>query len=233
MIQTLTGCTIAFDLDGTLVDSAPDIHTALNRTLALIGLPPATLDQTRAWIGHGGRALIQRASNAHGVIHMPETLDGLLAAFIRAYQDDVATLTTIWPGVESALDSLAASGATLVICTNKPGVLSVELLRALNLSPRFAAVISPEMVANRKPHADHYIHAIRAAGGDIARSLMVGDSAADVGSAHAAGAPVALVSFGYTDTAPELLGADAVFRHYDDFPGLAARLLARQPMPRA
>jgi phosphoglycolate phosphatase len=230
--MNLTHATIAFDLDGTLVDSAPDIHTALNRILAIESLPPATLDQTRTWVGHGARLLIQRAAASHGVTHTPERLEELFAEFIRVYADDIATHSTIWPGVESALDALAASGARLVVCTNKPSRLSNLLLDALGLLPRFEAVIGPDMVPNRKPHADHYLHAIRAVSGDPARSLMVGDSAADIGSAHAAGAPCAIVSFGYTDTAPELLGADAVFDHFDELPGLAARLLSRQPTPR-
>ena len=139
----------------------------------------------------------------------------------------------LFPGVEAALEQLAAAGASLCVCTNKRTDLSNQLLAALDLASHFTAVLGADSVKNRKPHPDHFIAAVRAAKGDPARALMVGDSAADVGTGKAAGAPVAIYACGYTDTAPELLGADAVFRHFNELPDLAARLLLRpQPTPR-
>jgi phosphoglycolate phosphatase len=127
--------------------------------------------------------------------------------------------------VPEVLDALKAAGARLCVCTNKRGFLSVKLLETLGLAHRFAAIVGADQVSNRKPHPDHYVHAIRAAGGDPARSAMVGDSINDVMSAKAAGAPVAVYAHGYTETAPDLLGADAVFKHFTDLPDLLVRLL--------
>lgn len=228
----LSGHTIAFDLDGTLVDTAGDLHRALNHVMAAEGLPLATLADVRAFVGQGARALIIRACGVHGIHHDDRKLDALTEAYTDAYAQDIAAHSVIWPGAEAALAKLAAAGAILCVCTNKRTFLSNQLLAELNFAHPFAAVVGADSVRNRKPHPDHFIAAVRAAKGDPARALMVGDSAADVGSAKAAGAPVALVSFGYTDTAPELLGADAVFTHYDDLPELASRLLGLQPTPR-
>jgi phosphoglycolate phosphatase len=224
--DALAGCTIAFDLDGTLVDSAPDIHRALVAIMAQQALPAPSLADVHTFIGQGARATIVRAGAVHGVYYEEAELDRLTEQFTDIYASDIAALTRPWPGVEAALGELRAEGAVLCVCTNKRTHLSNRLLSALNLSHWFAAVIGADDVARKKPHPDHFIAAVRAAKGDPARALMVGDSAADVGSAHGANAPVALVSFGYTDTAPELLGADAVFSHFDELPGLTRKLLA-------
>jgi phosphoglycolate phosphatase len=231
-MANLSGYTIAFDLDGTLVDTAPDLHRALTHVMSTEGLPPATLEDVRNFVGQGPRALIVRAFAVHGVFHDDRRLGDITEAYVRAYASDIAAHSTVFPGLVEAMDHLAAMGAIFCVCTNKRTDLSNRLLAALDLSKYFAAVIGADSVKNRKPHPDHFIAAIRAAGGDPARALMVGDSAADVGSAKAANAPVAVVSFGYTDTAPALLGADAVLHNYTDLPDLAVRLLNRQPTPR-
>jgi phosphoglycolate phosphatase len=134
--------------------------------------------------------------------------------------------------VIEALDNLQALGASLCVCTNKGTKLSNQLLDAVGLSKYFSAVIGADQLRNRKPHPDHYLFAIRSARGVPARSLMIGDSSNDVQTAKAAGAPVAVYAYGYTDTAPYLLGADAVFKHFEELPDLAVRLLNYQPIPR-
>jgi len=223
----LSGYTIAFDLDGTLVETVGDLHTALNVVMESEGLPPPTLADVRNFVGQGARALIIRACAVHGVYYDDAKLDQLMDQYIAAYSQDIATHSHPYPGLIDTLETLKQQGATLCVCTNKRTSLSVQLLDHLDMSKHFVAITGADKVANRKPHPDHFIHAVRAAGGDPAKALMVGDSAADVGSAKAAGAPVVVVSFGYTDTAPALLGADAVFTHYSELPGLAARLLNR------
>jgi len=231
-MANLSGYTIVFDLDGTLVDTAPDLHRALNHVMATEGLPPASLQDVRTFVGQGPRALIVRACAVHGVYHDDMKLSAITEAYVRAYASDIAARSTIFPGLIDALDRLTAMGAIFCVCTNKRTDLSNQLLAALGMSRRFAAVLGADSVRNRKPHPDHFIASVRAAGGDPARAMMVGDSSADVGSAKAASAPVAVVSFGYTDTAPELLGADAVLHNYTDLPDLAVRLLNPQPTPR-
>jgi phosphoglycolate phosphatase len=228
----LAGCTIAFDLDGTLVDSAPDLATALNKVLAQEGLPPASLADARNFVGQGARALMVRAFAVHKIHPEPKELDRLTEAYISAYAEDISSRSQVYPGLVEALEALAAAGAKLCVCTNKRTDLSVVLVRDMGLSRHFSAIVGSDAVKNRKPHPDHFVAAIRAAGGDPARALMVGDSSNDVNSAKAAGAPVLVYAYGYTDTAPELLGADAVFYHYSELVSLTARMLGSQPTPR-
>ena len=227
--MNLSGCTIVFDLDGTLVDSAPDLTTALNRVLAKEGLPPASLEDARTFVGQGARALIVRAWAVHKLHPEPAELDRLTEAYIAALADDVSSRSTVYPGLISALDALKTAGAFMCVCTNKRTDLSVMLIRDMGLSSYFAAVVGSDIVTNRKPHPDHFVGAVRMAGGDPARALMVGDSSNDVNSAKAAGAPVLIYGPGYSDTAPELLGADAVFYTYADLPDLAVRMLRQVP----
>lgn len=229
MAGALADATIVFDLDGTLVDTAPDLVRALNATLDLEGLPQAPLATVRLMVGRGARVLLERAAGLSGVSFSAERLDQLTAAFIEHYRADIARHSRPFPGVEAALDALAAEGARLCVCTNKRTDLSQLLLDALQLTHRFSAIVGADAVANRKPHPDHFRSAVASAGGIVRRSLMVGDTAADVGAAKGAGAPVALVRFGYCEDDIERLGADAIIDRYVDLPGAARRLIAARP----
>lgn len=228
-MTNLSGYTIAFDLDGTLVETVGDLHRALNHVLEAEGLPLATVAEMRNFVGQGARDLITRAFGVHGRLLDEATLDRLTDLYTEVYSADIAALSHPYPGLLEALDVLHGWGARLCVCTNKRTFLSVKLLKALGMADRFAAIVGADEVKNRKPHPEHYLHAIRTAGGDPARSVMVGDSINDVLSARNAGAPVAVYAFGYTDTAPDLLGADAVFTHFTDLPDLLVRLLTSQP----
>lgn len=228
-MTNLSGYTIAFDLDGTLIETVGDIHTALNKVLAAEGVPLATLEDIRNFVGQGARALIIRALAVHGIHPDDARLDKLTEDYIAHYAADIATHSHPYHGLLDALDRLQAMGATVCVCTNKRTDLSVQLLTELKMHHRFAAIVGADQVKNRKPHPDHYLQAVRAAHGDPARSLMVGDSINDVLSARAADAPVIVYAGGYTDTAPDLLGADAVFSHYTEMPDLIVSLLGSQP----
>lgn len=228
-MANLSGYTIAFDLDGTLIETVGDLHRALNVVLASEGLPAATVEEMRGYVGQGARALLIRALGAHGLHPDSQKIDALTEAYIAEYATDIAGTSHPFPGLLEALDTLQAWGATLCVCTNKRTELSVKLLTVLGLQHRFAAIVGGDGVKNRKPHPDHFLEAIRAAHGDPAKSAMVGDSINDVLSATAAGAPVAVYAYGYTDTAPDLLGADAVFTQFTDLPDLLVRLLDAQP----
>ena len=184
---------VVFDLDGTLVDTAPDLVRALNQTLDLEGLPRVQLDMVRRMVGKGARALIERGAGLAGVSFSVERLDQLTKAFIEHYRADIARDSVPFPGAAAALDALAAEGAKLAICTNKRTDLSQLLLEALGLAAKFSAIIGADAVAQRKPHPEHYRAAVSRAGGSVRRSLMVGDTATDVAAAKGAGAPVALV----------------------------------------
>jgi phosphoglycolate phosphatase len=192
----LADATIVFDLDGTLVDTAPDIVRALNETMDLEGLPRVKLETVRDLVGHGARVLIERASAQHGVTFSAARLDQLTNEFVGFYAADIARESKPFDGVLEAMDTLANLGAKLAVCTNKRTALSVQLLDALKMSERFSAIVGADAVTDRKPHPDHYRAAVTRAGGVVRRSVMVGDGAADVGAARGAGAPVCIVSFG-------------------------------------
>jgi len=180
-------------------------------------------------VGQGARVLIERASAAAGVTFGMERLDQLTAAFIEFYRADIARESRPFPGVESALQELAALGAKLAVCTNKRTELSNMLLDALDLGRYFSAVVGADAVTQRKPHPEHYQAAVQRAGGTLRRSIMVGDSAADVGAARAASAPVLAVTFGYCDGGADKLGADALIFRFSEVPPACRRLLAARP----
>jgi phosphoglycolate phosphatase len=219
--MSFTGVTIAFDLDGTLVDTAPDLIGALNLVLGERRLPPLPVAAARALVGRGARYLIEHGFRSAGEPLEADEIGGLTTRFIELYRGRIASESRPFPNLLAALDELLGAGARLVVCTNKRTDLSLALLDALGMTPRFAAVIGADAAPAAKPDPRHFIHSILAAGGDPARAMMVGDSFNDVASAQAAGAPVVVVSFGYTETPAADLGADALI---DDFAELAGAL---------
>lgn len=226
---SLAGATIVFDLDGTLIDTAPDLIATLNVLLAEQGVAPLGLASARSMIGRGARALIARGFEAAGAPADAETLDRLFERFITHYRANIAIDSRPFPGVIAALDRLASSGARLAVCTNKRTDLSLALLAALDLTHHFAAVIGADATPAAKPDPRHLILTVQRAGGQIKRAVMVGDSASDLGAARAAGVPVILVSFGYTDVPARDLGADALIDHFDQLAESCVGLLSGSP----
>ncbi len=225
--QSLAGWTIAWDLDGTLVDSAPDLVRALNVILAEEGLPAAPLQEARDFVGHGARALINRAMIAAGRPDLPDALlDSLTDRFIEHYAADIAAHTRFFPGVLETLDSLSAHGATHAVCTNKRTGLSVQLLTELGAADRFAAIFGADSATRKKPDPAHLFEAIAAANGDPSRMIMVGDSRTDSGAARGAGAPFILVSFGYPAEALEGIPHDVLAHSAQDIAAACLRFAA-------
>lgn len=224
-MRDLEGWTIAFDLDGTLVETAPDLVGTLNRLLAQQKLPPVPLETARHLIGHGAVALLKRGFEAAGARWDEAASPALLKAFLADYLDHIADHSTAYPGSVEALDQLAARGAILCVATNKPTDLAVALFDAIHLSDRFAAICGPRSVSARKPDAAHIREAVIQAGGDPGRAIMVGDSITDLDAARATGVPCILTTFGYTDTPAADLGADAVIAHFSELPAVISRLI--------
>jgi phosphoglycolate phosphatase len=222
---SLSGAIIIFDLDGTLVDTAPDLVRALNVVLTADGFPPASLALARAMVGRGGRALLRRAYARSGTALPEPVLDARVAQFLAAYETGVADLSQPFPGAEAALEAFAAAGATCVIATNKPQRLTELLIEAIGWRGRFARLVGADAASRKKPHAAHLREA---AGGaeKIARAVMFGDSDVDVAAARAAGVPVAVMRHGYSETPADRLGADRVLESLEECPGAAAALLA-------
>ena len=222
--------TIAFDLDGTLVDTAPDLISALNFILDREGLPPVPLDAARNMIGAGARKLLERGLELEGRAASVWDIDRLSADFIAYYAAHIADASRPFEGLERALDDLAALGCRLAVCTNKLEWLSRRLLDELGLSRRFAAICGADTFGVSKPDPAILRQTIARAGGNPSSSIMVGDAGTDVGVARRAGVPVIGVTFGYTNIPMADLKPDRVIGHMRDLPAAVDELLWR---PRA
>ena len=218
--------TIVFDLDGTLVDTAPDLINALNYVLDREGLPPVPLHAARNMIGAGARKLIERGLDAEGRVMTVKDVDRLTADFIDHYAEHIADASRPFEGLERALDDLAARGFRLAVCTNKLEWLSKRLLDQLQLAPRFAAICGADTFGVQKPDPTILRETVARAGGRISASIMVGDAGTDVGVARRAGVPVIGVGFGYTDVPIAELKPDRLIQHMRDLPEAVTSLTA-------
>src|ERR1041384_7425500 len=207
--------TIVFALDGTLIDPAPDLIGTLNVILARHDVAPVAFDEARTMIGAGVKPLLQRALASKGEQRAPEEIDRLFAEYLEIYAAHISDHSRPFPGLEQALDRLAAQRCRLAVCTNKLEWLSVKLLNELNLTARFSAICGQDTFTMRKPDPDMLRLTIARAGGDTGHAVMVGDSMTDVATARAAGIPVIAVDFGYTEKPPAELGADRLISHFD------------------
>lgn len=200
-----------FDLDGTLVDTAPDIIDALNRTLSDLGLTPVDEATGRSFIGGGARKLVADGMAKSGGRNASEDeIDAAYARFIGYYTENFAVRSTLYPGVREALNTLAETGLSMGVCTNKPHDLSLDVLDAFGLHKYFRAVVGGDALPERKPAAGHLLETARRTAPEFQRAIMIGDSPTDVAAARNAGVPVVVVNYGYTVTPAEDLGADAV-----------------------
>jgi phosphoglycolate phosphatase len=214
--------TIVFDLDGTLVDTAPDLVAAANHVLGHVGLPPVDAQTLRPYIGHGARVMIERAT---AVAKLSEAEhERLLERFLDYYSANIAVDSRPFEGAVDALERFKAAGAKLAVCTNKREGMSRLLLDALDLSRFFSAIAGRDTLPNSKPHPGHLLGTIDLAGGDPSRAVMIGDSNVDIATAKAAGVPVIAVSFGYTDTPIAEFEPDAVIDHYRELEAAIAAL---------
>lgn len=217
---------IAFDLDGTLVDTAPDLLDTLDVVLDEAGAARLPREDTRKMIGAGARALVQRGLDAAGIrLDKPEA-DQLYERFLEHYAAHIADSSAPFPGLIPALDALTAQGHVLAVCTNKLEYLSRLLLDRLGLTERFAVIAGSDTFAVHKPDAGHLIGTIERAGGHVERAIMVGDSVTDVLTARNARVPVIVVPFGYTDTPAAELGGDVLIEHFDLLPQTVEHLLS-------
>ena len=207
---------VIFDLDGTLVDTAPDLWRATNHVLASRGRRPVTLQDVRAFVGHGARALISRGLKATGEGADPETIEILFAEFVRYYGEHIAESSEAFPGAVALLNRLTNEGFRLAVCTNKLEGLSVDLLEALDLAKYFDAVVGPDTIGIAKPDPQIYRETLRRMAKPIGPSVLIGDSETDVRLARAAGVPVIGVTFGYTPRPVAEFGPDFLISHFDE-----------------
>jgi phosphoglycolate phosphatase len=222
-------CTIVFDLDGTLIDTAPDLIHTLNLILTQEGLPALPYAEARNLIGGGAQVMIERALAAEGRDATAAEMDRLYAAFIAYYSEHIADRSRPFPELERTLDDLSAVGLKLAVCTNKLEWLSLRLLQALNLTGRFAAICGPDTFRVAKPDPEIFWQTVRRAGGEPSRAIMIGDSKTDVHTARAARVPVVAVDFGYSDVPIASLEPDRIISSFLDLPAAISDLLALKP----
>jgi phosphoglycolate phosphatase len=211
---------LIFDLDGTLVDSAPDLRAALNEMLSGMRRRELTSDEVRRMIGDGTRALVERALTATSTV---TDVDAAHRRFLQLYEAAPAKLSRLYPGVEATLKSLRASGARLAICTNKPQAATLGVLEGFRIAGYFDAVLGGDAVPFRKPDPRHLVAAIERLGATTNDAVMIGDNENDYAAARAAGIPVILMRHGYLRVPPETLVPDAWLDHFRDIPQALAR----------
>lgn len=188
---------IIYDLDGTLVDSVPDIAVALNISLAASGLPPVDEGTVRDWVGNGARKLVERALRHSGQPADAASIDSVYRQFLEDYSRHLCEKTVIYPGVAECLQRCRVAGWVQAVVTNKPEALAKGLLQALELDRYFAAVLGGDSLPEKKPHPAPLETVMRGQGADRSRALMVGDSETDLEAARAAGIDSIAVSYGY------------------------------------
>ncbi|WP_421695632.1 phosphoglycolate phosphatase [Aestuariivirga sp.] len=206
---------VIFDLDGTLVDTAPDLMRATNHVLEGIGRRPLAMEEVRAFVGHGARSLLTRGLAATGGLPDAYDVEADYKRFVDYYSSNIAAGSTAFPGLVTLLERLKAEGFGLGVCTNKLEGLSVQLLDALDLSKYFGSVIGPDTLGIAKPDPRPFFEAVSRLNLDSPRALMVGDSETDILTARNAGVPVIAVPFGYTPRPVEEFGPDRMIAHFD------------------
>lgn len=196
--MTINFDSVTFDLDGTLLDTVPDLHEAARRTLAELGLPPRGEDEIRNFVGHGVGVLVRRCLN--GVAPTDEaTLAAAVAVFQRHYAAVNGQQSRLFAGVCEGLEAWRATGLPLAVVTNKPAAFTLPLLEATGLAPYFAVVVSGDSTPHRKPHPAPLWHACNQMGTDPAANLHIGDSRHDIETARNAGCAVFCVPYGYNE----------------------------------
>ena len=203
---------VGFDLDGTLADTAPDLTAALNHALVALGRSPVPADSVRHMVGHGARALLAKGLSATGEFR-EELVDAGFPVFLAYYEAHIADDSRPFAGVEAALDTLAARGVTLAICTNKLESLARRFVSTIGWDGRFASIVGGDTTPSAKPNPEPLLHMIEQAGGG--RAAFVGDSISDTGAARAANVPCVALTFGFSDRPAQELGADALIDHFD------------------
>lgn len=213
--KPLAGWTVAFDLDGTLVETAHDLVGALNVILVEQGMAPAPMTAVRQLVGHGLRGMLIRAFAMADLTITEEQIAELRPRIVEVYRARIARESRPFPGCLEALADLRARGAALAVCTNKPEGLARLLLDELDMTRWFDAIVGGDTLPVQKPDPAPLIEAIIRAGGDPTRAMLVGDASPDVGAAKAAGVPCVVCDFGYNDLPPAELGGDVVISHFD------------------
>lgn len=218
----MSGFLLVFDLDGTLVDSVPDLRAALNQMLRERGRPLVSEAQVQYMVGDGVPVLVARALAAGGAD--PSEADTALPRFLEIYEANAAQLTRPYPGVPETLRALRDRGYRAAICTNKPQRATIAVLQGVGLLPLFDGIAGGDRFAVRKPDPGHLLGVISALGANPAASAMIGDNENDAAAARAAAVPLVLMRYGYARVDPDTLSADALLDRFSELPDALERL---------
>lgn len=220
--------TVVFDLDGTLIDSAPDLQDAVNEILDREGVAPIGEAQTRLMLGHGARRLLERALATGGRILSEEALESRISEFLVQYHQNSVVRTTLFPGAIEAVMGLKSKGHRIALCTNKPVSLAGQVCEHLGIIHLFDGFVGARSLPNKKPFPEPVWHAIEQAGGERASAVMVGDTYVDVAAAKAAGIPSVAVAWGYSACGGQHLGADVLIHRFEALEMVVDALWAAQ-----
>ena len=213
---------LVFDLDGTLVDSAPDLRAALNQMLRERGRPALSLPQVTHMVGDGAPAMVARALAASGAD--PADAARALPRFLELYEANAVRLTRPYPKVPETLATLRRQGYRTAICTNKSQRATIAVVEGLGLAELFDGIAGGDRFPVKKPHPDHLLRLIAELGAEPRASAMIGDNENDAAAARAVGLPLVLMRYGYSRVDPESLGADALLDHFSELPPALERL---------
>jgi phosphoglycolate phosphatase len=222
----LTGATVVFDLDGTMIDTAPDLIHATNHALEKNGMARVPTRIIQPAVGYGARAMIRTSMESLGRTPSDDELTRMTEEFVAYYAEHIMVDSRAFPGLVPALDALKVEGALIAVCTNKREPLAKKLLAGLELDSYFDFIAGRETFSKSKPDPVHILETIAAAGGNPRRAVMVGDSSADGDAAKAAGVPFIAVSFGYGESPVEVLEPDAIIHSLTDLLPALRRLLS-------
>ena len=214
---------LVFDLDGTLVDSAPDLRAALNQMLRERGRPALSLPQVTHMVGDGAPAMVARALAASGAD--PADAARALPRFLELYEANAVRLTRPYPKVPETLATLRRQGYRTAICTNKSQRATIAVVEGLGLAELFDGIAGGDRFPVKKPDPGHLLGLIAALCGRAEASAMIGDNENDAAAARAAGVPLVLMRYGYARVDPESLAADALLDHFAELPQALARLV--------
>jgi phosphoglycolate phosphatase len=221
-LPAMTKFLLVFDLDGTLVDSVPDLTNALNEVLRERGYRALSRAEVAPLVGDGVPALVARGFAARG--GSDAEAEAALPRYIELYEANATALTRPYPGVRETLEELRALGYRHAVCTNKLQQATMAVLGGLGLTGLFDGIAGGDRYPTRKPDPFHLLGLIGELGGSAGRAVMIGDSENDAAVAHAARVPLVMMRYGYCRVDPETLGAAAVLDHFAELPAALERL---------